>query len=175
MKFCGKLINCELNEPVKSYFWAAGFSFSRGNIVHDVPYDSNLEYLFFGEEILMTVRLFTNGYKIYAPHQVLIYHLWNRNYRNTFWENEKNPKMTTQIEKKGIEIPEIYHSIDDPETILKKKSLSKQRLNELLFKGKLVGNVKTIKDYENESGISFEKRLISEKAKFGGFDKRYII
>jgi hypothetical protein len=35
----------------------------------DVPFDPHLNFLFFGEELLHSVRLWTAGYNIYAPVQ----------------------------------------------------------------------------------------------------------
>ena len=47
-----KLVNHneELQNPYLSLFWAAGFSFSFGQLVKDCPYRSDLEQVFFGEE-----------------------------------------------------------------------------------------------------------------------------
>jgi len=42
-RFVGKIISCECDEPIESFFWAAGFSFSRGDIVQ-ISYDT-LEYI----------------------------------------------------------------------------------------------------------------------------------
>ena len=35
--------------PVRSLFWAAGFSFSSSEAAVEVPYDDSLKFLFFGE------------------------------------------------------------------------------------------------------------------------------
>ncbi len=59
-------------------FTSTTFLFSK------VPYDCHLPYLFFGEETLMNVRLWTHGYDFYAPGRSIVYHLWDRSYRPTF-------------------------------------------------------------------------------------------
>ena len=46
-----------------------------------VPYDPDLPYLFFGEEICMTLRMWTSGFDFFAPLENVAYHLWSRNYR----------------------------------------------------------------------------------------------
>ena len=36
------------------------------SFVHDVPWDPHLEFMFEGEELLLTARAFTHGYNIYG-------------------------------------------------------------------------------------------------------------
>ncbi len=47
--------------PVRCGLWAAGFSFSRSDVMLACPYDPRLSHLFFGEESSMAARLFTHG------------------------------------------------------------------------------------------------------------------
>jgi [Skp1-protein]-hydroxyproline N-acetylglucosaminyltransferase len=42
--------------PIRSALWASGFSFSDAHIFDEVPYDPNLSFLFFGEELSMSAR-----------------------------------------------------------------------------------------------------------------------
>jgi [Skp1-protein]-hydroxyproline N-acetylglucosaminyltransferase len=94
------------SNPIQSLFWVSGFSFSKALIINEVPYDPHLPFLFFGEEISMTVRLWTHGkltfffyqffsfmfieyylikgWDFFAPGRVVIYHLWSRDYRPNF-------------------------------------------------------------------------------------------
>ncbi len=50
----------------------------------EVPYDPHMQFLFFGEETTMTVRLWTHGWDFFVPPQNVVYHLWSRAYRPTF-------------------------------------------------------------------------------------------
>ncbi len=45
----GRVLAHVETSPRPCAFWAAGFAFSRGDIVSRVPYDPNLPFLFFGE------------------------------------------------------------------------------------------------------------------------------
>jgi [Skp1-protein]-hydroxyproline N-acetylglucosaminyltransferase len=47
--------------PRHSLFVAAGFFFARSEFLSDVPYDPFLPFLFMGEEIIMSARLWTSG------------------------------------------------------------------------------------------------------------------
>ncbi|KAL0023769.1 hypothetical protein WJX77_003977 [Trebouxia sp. C0004] len=69
---------------VPAQFWAAGFSFSRAQLIMEVPYDPDLPFLFFGEEMSMLARMWTNGWDVMAPTQAVCFHLWSRAYRLTF-------------------------------------------------------------------------------------------
>lgn len=69
---------------VRAQFWAAGFSFSRAQLIMEVPYDPDLPFLFFGEEMSMLARMWTNGWDVMAPIQAVCFHLWSRAYRHTF-------------------------------------------------------------------------------------------
>jgi len=75
-----------LEEPRRNYFWAAGYSFCYGAIFKIVPFDPNLKNLFWGEEFLMSLRFFTHNIKVYTPDENIVFTLWARDYRHTFWE-----------------------------------------------------------------------------------------
>jgi UDP-GlcNAc:polypeptide alpha-N-acetylglucosaminyltransferase len=64
--------------PVLQPFTAAGFLFGHSDYVFDVPFDPWLDYLFDGEEILYTVRLWTAGWDSYLPSHDVMYHFYGR-------------------------------------------------------------------------------------------------
>lgn len=74
------------DRPISSAFWAAGFSFSSGSMVTEVPYPPNWEDVFFGEEEAMGAMLWTRGWNFFSPTTSYCYHLWSRRIRHTFWE-----------------------------------------------------------------------------------------
>lgn len=131
--------------PYTSKAWSACFSFSKGSIVKDAPYDGSLEFLFFGEEMDITLRLFTRGYYFYSPNESVVFTLFNRKYRRTFWQD---------IDKK-------YRK--------EKETNSIKNLNDRIFKlsdntdsiyG--LGNIRTLDEYEKFSDI---KSILSKKMK----------
>lgn len=75
-----------IDKPLRNYFWAAGNSFSYGEIFKRVPIDPHLKNLFWGEEFLASLRFYTHGINIYTPHKNIIYTLWSREHRPVFWE-----------------------------------------------------------------------------------------
>jgi len=73
--------------PMLAYGWGACFSFSEGDMLHDAPYDPYTPFLFFGEEMDIWARMYTHGWKVYAPSTPICFTSFDRSYRPTFWEN----------------------------------------------------------------------------------------
>ena len=85
--------------PQMQPYWAAGFSFSRGHFVVNVPYDFYQPMIFQGEEMSIGIRGFTVGYDMYAPERSTCFHHYavgnNAKTRNRvphFWEHARNYK-----------------------------------------------------------------------------------
>lgn len=80
-------------------YWAAGYSFSRGHFVVNVPYDLYQPMIFQGEEMSIGIRGFSVGYDMYAPERSVCFHHYavgeNAKKRNKvphFWENARDYK-----------------------------------------------------------------------------------
>eukprot|EP00923_Selenidium_pygospionis_P034612 GHVN01060271.1.p1 GENE.GHVN01060271.1~~GHVN01060271.1.p1 ORF type:complete len:471 (+),score=48.73 GHVN01060271.1:35-1447(+) len=79
LRVSGRRLKEERSIPIPSLFWAAGMSFSRALVLKDCPYNiDEMQYVFFGEEHVMWVRLFDNGYSFFAPGKSVVFHLWKR-------------------------------------------------------------------------------------------------
>eukprot|EP00435_Cladocopium_sp_Y103_P072758 s1156_g41.t1 len=138
------------SSPRTGLFWAAGFAFSSGQVVKEVPYDIRLEDLFFGEESSMAVRLWTSGWDFFAPTKVMGYHLWTRKHRPVFREHDSQDQRQRQ-------------------------AASQKRVTMQLTGGDGQSSheppaARSLRDYEEFAGISFEKRKLSARALRGGMD-----
>jgi len=97
-------IQREAGDLVPTHLYAAGFNFSRGRVVKDVPYDGSLRQLFFGEELTMALRLYLEGYNLYAPSESVLYHLWSRSHRPTQMADVfKDPAYTDRVQEEKIQ------------------------------------------------------------------------
>jgi len=159
LRLKGKLLNKCFDEPIKSLFWVSGFAFSYSNVIQEVPYDNNLPFLFFGEETLMNVRLWTHGYDFYAPGRSIIYHLWDRSYRPTFRQVTIEGR---EEQEKGalLRVKYILGIVDDID----------ERYKVELDKFGL-GTVRSLDNYQEFSGINLTTKTIENKAKLGGYNK----
>lgn len=148
--------------PQPNILWAAGFSFSLGQMIEQVPYDPHLQYAFLGEEISMATRLYTHGFDFFAPTKNLVYHYTNREYRPKFWEQFY--KLDGKIKV-------------DNETRMLRKSIeakSNERIRALLRGDKIedshlygLGEERSLNDYQQYVGLNFEHQAFTNNAKLG--------
>jgi hypothetical protein len=68
-------------------FVAAGFLFAPALFLHEVPFDPLLPWIFMGEEISMSARLWTSGYDIFSPTVNVLNHYYVRRHYPKFWES----------------------------------------------------------------------------------------
>jgi UDP-GlcNAc:polypeptide alpha-N-acetylglucosaminyltransferase len=64
--------------PLLQGFAAAGFMFGDAQYVLDTPFDPFLPYMFDGEEVLFSARMWTAGWDIYGPAESNVFHNYER-------------------------------------------------------------------------------------------------
>lgn len=83
--------------PVPQTFVAACCAFGpAAAFVRDCPTDPHCPWAFIGEETSLALRLFSHGYRFFAPSQPLVSHRWDRGYRPTFWELQKGTGVSRE-------------------------------------------------------------------------------
>lgn len=75
--------------PVPIAFAGANLMVMPHQALFDAPFDPHLSFLFFGEELLHSARLWTAGYNFYAPVKVFASHHYGRNGKPKFWDDLK--------------------------------------------------------------------------------------
>jgi [Skp1-protein]-hydroxyproline N-acetylglucosaminyltransferase len=129
-------------KPQRVPMYSANFVFAHSNILRDVPFHPNTPYLFFGEEQFMAARLFTHGYDLYGPMRSVVYHLWKRDYRKTYWSHD----------------------------VVVERNKSIERIKDIMT-GKIVdtkygmGNVRTWKEFCDYLGIDHDNRSFTREKK----------
>jgi len=122
-----------------------------GQFCKEVPHDP-LMY-FYGEEISISVRAYTHGYDLFAPHKPVVWHEYTREGRPKHW--------------------------DDHNLWFERDNASKARVRQLLgvngevcspcnkdtFKEYGLGEVRTLEEYELYSGIKFKDQTITHRCK----------
>jgi hypothetical protein len=73
--------------PRYAPFVAAGFFFGPATLLQEVPFDPLLPWIFMGEEISMSARLWTHGYDIFSPTENILNHYYVRRHYPKFWES----------------------------------------------------------------------------------------
>lgn len=120
-----------LTFPVMAKYFSAGFAFTIGDFCKEVPYDPN--FFFRGEEISMSIRLYTSGYDFFHPHRIILWHEYTRS---------SAPKNNnTELFYKGKHRAEVFVGIKKDNTI------------DFGIYG--LGSERTFQDYEKFTGITF--------------------
>jgi hypothetical protein len=133
-----------LEEPIPSRFYSAHFCFTLGVFSKEVQHNPN--YYFHGEEISIGVRAFTHGYDLFHPHRVVVWHEYTRKGRTKQWDDDKswsqknNKSHLTNRKLFGMD-GETQEGHDGPFGF---------------------GNVRTLRQYEEYSGLHFASRGVQK-------------
>jgi [Skp1-protein]-hydroxyproline N-acetylglucosaminyltransferase len=171
-----------IGEPTLHPFWAAGFSFSRGHFLIQVPYDQYLPMIFQGEEINIGLRGFTYGYDYYAPERSVVFHYYSHGGKEkkvkTFWENSdayNGLEQASMARLLGItELLVTEKDVKEYEEILKEKggknsdvkeSSKEEQVEEIewnLIEEKKygLGQVRTVKKFLQTFGINIVTKTV---------------
>lgn len=137
--------------PVPSRFYSAHFCFTLGKFSKEVQHNPN--YYFHGEEISIAARAYTHGYDLFHPHKVVIWHEYTRRGRAKQWDDDK----------KWGEKNSTCH-------LLNRKLFAmdgdKQEGHDEKYG---FGKIRTLKQYEEYSGLLFSKRAVQQHT----LDKKY--
>lgn len=131
--------------PIPSCFVSAGMLFTLGRIVEEVPYDP---YLYFtGEEISLGVRLWTSGWDIYCPNQVIAYHNYSKQEeRPRHWVDQTD---WTELSRRSHQ--RIRHVLNIETSVDSEMSVGLDRYG--------LGDIRTLAEYEKLSGLDFKGHL----------------
>jgi peroxiredoxin len=159
LRFTSRTLPSPSHKPLRGAFIAAGFLFSKGSLIKEVPYDP---YMYFGqEEITLAVRYYTHGWDVFSPRMNFIYHMYIRvgedRKRKLQWEDSKDWTKQTAIGKKRYKY--LLTGIKD--------STPEEFLIDIDKFG--LGKVRSLKQFEEYTGINFLKKRSSEKAQKGWF------
>jgi aryl-alcohol dehydrogenase-like predicted oxidoreductase/nucleoside-diphosphate-sugar epimerase len=122
------------DKPIPSPYLNAGLMFGHGSFMKDCLYDDDI-YIE-GEELLNTLKAFTNGYDLFNPSVHMGWHLYK------IWEGEDRSKWSVH-----------YKEEDDRQRSVRHWERNKKSYDKLIkiFSGELpeeLGNKRTIKDFE---------------------------
>lgn len=135
-------------------FIGAGFVCGSAEMVREVPYDPNL--YFHGEEISMSVRLWTHGYDLFNPNKVILYHDYTDRGRRRHWSDHLDWVSLNQRAQARLKHLLAVQITTDVETL---RDLDRYGL----------GRQRTLSEYEAFADVDFVRRLIGSRAADGCF------
>ena len=140
------------NAPIPARAVSGHYIFTVGDFAEEHRYDP-YSY-FFGEELSLTVRLYTMGYDLFHPHKMYVYHRYG-------WEIEDESGQKKKLIKHW---DEHYISEREQGWFRRLRKLTGQKAQFGDDREKLgafgLGNTRTIAEYESYSGINFLQRKI---------------
>jgi len=158
----GELLNVSPQTPLRGAFVAAGFVFSRSDIMREVPYDPY--FAFDQEEIMYALRLFTHGWDVYSPRKQFLYHYYNDGNdpsRPSHWVDmrEANPEKIRFLSARGlVRFNHFtgYKTSSDSRTLV---DIEKYPL----------GTARSLIDFEIFAGLDFKQKIAYPRAMQCGF------
>ena len=130
----------DTKEVYPSPYVAGGFLFCEGSLLKDVPFDPSLDYLFIGEEILHSVRIWTAGYDIFTPNENVAYHEYTRAEKPKIWTDKQ---------------------YTDAEAFDKVKQLVGLKKDDISSNYKYgLGKTRTLKEYYTFAGIDLKNKKV---------------
>jgi Glycosyltransferase (GlcNAc) len=132
-------------QPVRARFLSAGFLFTIGAFIEDVPYDPELYFI--GEEISLTIRAFTSGYDLFHPPEVITWHHYIRDAERKHWSDH------------------LFYQATEP-SWYELDLLSKKKVRNFLLHPYIgqygCGSMRSFQEYENYAGIHFRDRRVQD-------------
>ncbi len=149
-------------KPVLQPFVGANLMIMPYTALLDVPFDPYLSFLFFGEEILYSARLWTAGYNFYAPTIPFCSHHYARPGKPKFWDDNSSfsgckAKAVTRCKYLLNLKTNIYSVHNDFRQGIEKYGMGKQR---------------TLKQYWEFAGVDPVAKRVHRNCKIDAYEKR---
>ena len=134
------------NDYKLSYFMSAGMFFCESKFLNEIPFDPTLDDLFEGEEILTSIKFYTNGWDIFTPRENILFHEYIRDDKPKYFiDNNKtfNPNKAELKVKKLISLDNNDKDNKDKDND-EKYGLGKVRTLESFYSNaKILSNIET--------------------------------
>lgn len=149
----------QLKTPRFAPFIAAGYFVAHSDFLREVPFDPFLPWIFMGEEISLSARLWTHGYDIFSPTKSVTSHIYGRRKKPKFWESVHrlfhfgvhNPLQMLVLDrvKNQLGYPESADDFVQPRTIL--THLDKYSM----------GTTRKLEDYMKNVGLDMNHKEVT--------------
>jgi len=150
ISFMGSQVMNSNKIPYNTPYLASGMFFCEAYFLDELPYDPNLDYLFVGEEILHSIRFYTNGWDIYTPYENIIFHEYERKDKPKIWTDNPYYSDLPAFNKVKYYIGIIQEK--------EKNNIDKHIINNIDKYG--LGKVRSLQDYYNFAGIDIVNKKV---------------
>ena len=137
-------------EFYKTPYVSGGMVFCESKFLKELPFDPNLPYLFVGEEILHSVRFYTNGWDVFTPKQNIVYHEYTRANKPKIWTDNPTYSDMDAFNK----VKKYLHFInDDVKELPEHVSVNMDKYG--------LGTKRSLESYWKFTGIDTKKQTVS--------------
>ena len=129
---------------------SGGMVFCESKFVNQMPFDPNLPYLFTGEEILQSVRFYTNGWDVFTPNQNIVYHEYTRADKPKIWTDNTTYSDVDAFNK----VKQYLHLVNqDVKEIPESVHVNMDKYG--------LGTTRSLEDYWKFAGINTANQTVS--------------
>jgi [Skp1-protein]-hydroxyproline N-acetylglucosaminyltransferase len=150
LSFMGAAIMNSNKIPYNTPYLASGMFFCESYFLDELPYDPNLDYLFVGEEILHSIRFYTNGWDIYTPYENIIFHEYERKGKPKIWTDNPYYVDMPAFNKVKYYIGMLQEN--------EKNNIDKNIINNIDKYG--LGKVRSLQNYYDFAGIDIINKKV---------------
>ena len=94
----------------------AGFVFAHASFLREVPFDPYLPFIFMGEELDFSARMWTAGWDIFCPPRSIVAHAYLRPQKPKFWGAlQRSIGAGTHNSLQKFVLPRVKHMVGYPE------------------------------------------------------------
>jgi hypothetical protein len=148
--------NKDSSKPFRTPYASAGLLFGHSDFLNEAPFDPYLPYLFQGEEILLSARLWTNGWDLFNLNDSVITHYYNREKDNQphFWDDHGH-KSWHKVQKQSNN--RYYYILEQ----LGESDVDPLFLTHVSDYG--IGNQRTLKSWFDFTGIDIKNKKVESR------------
>lgn len=146
--------------PIPVPFVGANLMVMHYQALFDVPFDPYLSFLFFGEEILLSARLWTSGYNFYAPRKSFCSHHYVREGKPKFSSDIPGYKRCKKLVAERVKY--VTRINTNPELV------HPDYRREVEIYG--LGKERSIEDFWAFAGVDFQLRRIMPNCSVTGYE-----
>ena len=149
------------NQVYKTPHLAGGMFFCESYFLNELPFDPDLPYLFVGEEILHSIRFFTNGWDIFSPSENIIFHEYTRSGKPKIWTD--NPYYSDMTAFNKVK----YYLGLDKDTFQTDKYVNLDKYG--------LGKARTIQEFYDFAGIDLANKRVVKNFKDVNIKKHFFM
>jgi UDP-GlcNAc:polypeptide alpha-N-acetylglucosaminyltransferase len=141
-------------------FAAAGFLFADAALLREVPFDPNLPFLFDGEEVLYSARMWTNGWDMYSPGEGVLFHFYGREGKPKIWDDAPEWHSKQKLSEQRVQYLLEVRQRGSTQHLISDDTTDTHIVTEAVKYG--MGRQRSLDDFWTFAGLDTIKRVVTK-------------